>query len=235
MPSQIDPQSLLTIIPDFLEWEKARLWLEEGQKLMQSAPNIKKINIRVLEWSDIALPATPYFGLYSLEIWRKFAFAVYFTDLISYQNPIERESFERLLFILHAFPQGFRIWWMRIHDLWLPVGYSAWHPMLETAFEVFENSPERLKDRMVVPCKLSQDPPFIYLFNSSAAPHLNKSLLTKRLMQYFIRDIENTHYKGLACITVSKDGDRVATRLKMRHAGDFSIGDSLEGVYVKRI
>lgn len=236
MPSaQPDPRTLLNIIPDFLNWDTSRAWLQEGQKLIQSIISITEGNICSLDWNDIASPPIPHFGLYPLENWRKFVLAVYFADLISYQNPIERESFERLLFVMHAFPQGFRIWWMRFSHLWLPVGYSAWYPMLETAFEIFEKHPEQITDRMVVPHPSSEPHPFLYLFNSSAAPHLKKSLLTKRLMQYFIRDIENSNYAGLACITVSGDGDRVASRLKMLHTGDFKIGDSLEGVHVKRL
>lgn len=227
-------QPCLKAVPDFLDWSKALQWVQEGQKLLKEPLHIHENDICSLEWSDIVLPSTPVFGLYPLENWRKFVLATYFADLVSYPNPIDQVNFERLVFVMHAFPQGFRTWWIPISNHWWPVGYSAWYPMLETAFEVFEKHPERLKDRMVVPNPSSlQQHPFLYLFNFSATPQLKGSILTKQLMKSFVKEIENTRYAGLACIAVSSEGVRIAQRLGMNHTGN--IPGSSEGVYVKRL
>lgn len=225
-------ETLLEAIPDFLDWNKALLWIEEGQKVLQPSLMMTENNIFELSWSDIALPSTSSFGFYPLENWRKFVLAVYFADLVSYKNPIEQVNFDRLLFVMHAFPQGFRVWWIQVSDLWLPVGYSAWYPMLESAFELFKRNPERIKDRMVVPAPSIEKSPYLYLFNFSAMPSLKGSLLTKQLIKHFIQEIQNFGYSGLACITVSEDGARIAKRLGMDHTGNFNLAGSIEGVYL---
>lgn len=228
------PQHVLKNVPDFLNWDSALKWIKEGQTLLQNISTFTEDNICSLEWSDLSQPPTPPFGFFPLENWRKFVFSTYFADLASYANSVDQVNFERLLFVMHTFPQGFRSWWVPISDHWWPVGYSAWYPMLETAFDVFEKTPEKLKDRMVVPA-LSNDHPFLYLFNYSAAPQLRGSLLTKRLIKSFVKDVNAAQPAGLSCITVSDDGIRIAKRFEMNRSGDLHFNGFVEGVYVKRL
>lgn len=223
--SNTDAEELLSEIPDFSSWERAIAWIEERKRPLDAS---QEAQFRSLEWSDIIEPRSGVFGLYSVENWRKFVLATFLADVISYSNPSDQVNFDRLLFVMHAFPQGFRTWWMKGKNKpWRPVGYTAWYPMLETMFETFEKHPEKLKSRMVVPHILEQGP-LIYLFNFSVAPALKKQPLTKVLMTQFADDIKRQNPQGLACITVSEDGMRIAKRFGMTRSG--YMGE--EGVFV---
>jgi hypothetical protein len=107
--------------------------------------------------------------------------------------------------------------------------------MLETAFKLFEKKPEDLKDRLVAPYKyVSGSSPYLYLFNYSAAPVLKKSALTGTLIKRFSKDILSQNATGLACITVSEEGVRIAKRFGMIFAGYFYFDGNREGVYTTR-
>ena len=137
---------------------------------------------------------------------------------------------------MHAFPQGFRIWWIQLPSgAWWPVGYTGWYPMLENVFDVFDKNPERLKNRMVVPNPSSVgQKPYLYLFNYSAAPSMKKSALTKELMKKYVQDIEAQNASGIACITVSEDGVGVAKRFGMKLTGYLNLDGVQEGIYTLR-
>ncbi len=211
----------LESIPEFSDFKNAHAWLKNALKT--ELPS--KTAMTYVEWNDIAEQKDPLFGYYSVKNWQKFVLATYLADLISYDNPPDQVSFDRLAYVMHAFPQGFRTWFIELpNKTWLPVGYTAFYPMLDTAYELFTNSPERLKDRTVVPASTSS---YLYLFNFSVHPKLKKSSLSKNLMTRYIDDISQQQAEGLACITVSEDGVRIAKRLGMAKRG--TIGQ--ENVY----
>jgi hypothetical protein len=225
-------------IPDFNDWNKALKWINKGLRLIQqcSEKDIFDGEIFFLEWKQIEEPWKFPFGLFQSKSWRKFVLATFCADLISYNDRIEQVDFERLLFVMHAFPQGFRTWWVKLLNgtCW-PVGYTGWYPMLETTFELFQNNPSKLKNRMVVPnVQESEGRPYLYLFNFSVAQEFKKTFLTKVLIKTYIDDIQMQNAAGLSCITVSKDGIRIAERLDMSHKGDLLIDGYIEGIYVKR-
>jgi len=157
-------------------------------------------------------------------LFKKFVLATFAADLICYPKLSDQVTFERLMMVMNAFPQGFRTWFLQLPgDVWRPVGYTGWYPMSEAMFDTFQNHPEQLKDRRVVPTESD----YLYLFNFSVAPYIKEKALTKPLMTQFIADIKRQNPKGLACITVSEDGIRNAERLGMQRTGSVNG----EGVY----
>lgn len=228
----------LKTIPDFSCWEKARHWLQQSQEVIHNYEFnlLSPQETFFLDYVEIQEPTEPLFRLFSSQNWRKFVLSTFLADLVSYPKLVDQVDFDRLLFVMHAFPQGFRIWWRKFpNQVWLPVGYTGWYPMLETHFEIFEHHPEKLKDRMVVPYPSSlRNQPYLYLFNYSVIPCLKRSPLTKQLMEKYAQDINTQQARGLACITVSEDGTRVAHRFGMKYSGALNFNGNLERVYVKR-
>lgn len=232
--SHVAAADLLEGVPDFTSWDEAEEWIKDMQEWPLDGFN--NAQFATLEWSDIQEEPESSFGLYSSANWRKFVLATFAADLASYQEPVDQVTFDRLLFVMNAFPQGFRTWWVKTSSQpWRPVGYTGWYPMLDTMFETFQNSPEKLKNRMVVPnSAASVDGPLLYLFNFSVATPLKKSALTKALMTMCAEDIAKQNPKGLACITVSDEGIRIAKRFGMTCSGHLTIDNTTEGVFVTK-
>jgi len=226
---------LLKEVPNLNCWKEAQEWIQEGQNLVAQLTSkaILEEEILSIDWSDINQQREFPFGLYHSEKWRQFVLATFLADLVSYTIPVDQVNFERLAFVMHLFPQGFRTWWIKLqNNLWWPVGYTGWYPMLENAYALFERSPEKLKDRMVIPnTHASDQPPYLYLFNYSVAPALKKSRLSKNLIKQYVHEIGNQKARGLACITVSEDGKRLADRLGMCCTGHLILDGSIEDVY----
>jgi len=226
---------LLDNVPDFCNWTEARRYLLEGQERLRR--EFQPEEIASLGWSDITAKHEAPFGYYSCAIWRKFVLATFLADLVSYEMPVDQVNFARMLFVMHAFPTGFRTWWVKLPTgKWWPVGYSGWYPMLENHFELFEKYPQKLLDRMVVP--KSFDPPkrpYLYLFNYSVQPSLKKSCLSRALMKQYVEEVHLVRPQGLACITVSEEGASVAKRFGMSCSGYLELEGVKEGVYTGRI
>lgn len=161
---------LLDFVPDFSSWNEAASWIKKGQSISFT----KCENIASLEWKECQEKGKVPFGLYSSKVWRKFALAIFLADLVSYPTPSDQVNFDRLLFLMHAFPEGFRVWWIEQEGIWWPVGYSGWYPMLETTFKLFEKESEKIKNRMVVPNLSTDQQKPLYLFNFSVIPSLKK-------------------------------------------------------------
>lgn len=229
-----DNEAILNTIPDFYNEEEALRWITQGQQLVQKlTPDIiKNAPMSCLEWNETHLKQDSPWGLYASITWRKFVLATFFADLVSYALPADQVNFDRLLYVMHHFPKGFRTWCIQLpNKSWWPVGYTGWYPMLETSFEQFEKSPEKLKDRMVVPQSSSD---YLYLFNYSIVPKLKKTTLSSMLMKNYIQDIIAEKVRGIACITVSNDGIRIAHSLGMEHSGNLNSAGHSEGVFTKR-
>lgn len=237
---------VLEFVPDWDQWEVALAWIREGLKKVGTLNQrqleilLKGNQMQILEWADLqdqshSTQEFQQFGLYSSKNWRKWVLSCFLADLASYSVPVDQVNFERLAFVMNLFPKGFRIFWLKMDETWWPVGYSAWYPMFELQFEVFEKSPGRLRDRMVTPDTYSKNEhPFIYLFNYSAISAAKGTPLTKELLSRYSKDLERQNYRGLACITVSEDGRRVAQRFGMDCSGELKIRDSVEHVFAKR-
>lgn len=227
-------ESILRSIPDFYDEEEALRWIIKGKQLIQELDpsSIADDSISYLEWNGTNQKQDVLWGLYSSVKWRKIVLATFLADLVSYSEPADQVNFDRLLYVMHQFPTGFRTWCVRLSDQsWWPVGYTGWYPMLETTFEQFENNSSTLKNRMVVP-ELSSK--YLYLFNFSVAPQFKKSVISSMLLKQYIQDICAQKAQGLACITVSNDGVRVAKSLEMEYSGDISVEGHSESVFTKR-
>lgn len=237
--SKIPPSELLAKVPDFSNWAEAKQWIENGINIIQqvSPKSISELEFTSLEWSDNKVTKEHPFGLYTSLIWRKLVLATFLADLISYPQLADQVSFERLLFVMHTYPQAFRVWWIKLPtNQWWPVGYSAVYPMYETTFEQFEKHSENLKDRLVAPnIYLNGQKPFLYLFNYSVAPLFKKSDISKELMKKLASDVHSYDTAGIACITVSDEGVRIAQRFGMELSGYLTFEGSKEGVYTKRM
>ncbi len=211
----LTPQQLLESVPDLADWKDAERWLKSCPEIVSCEQFMS------LEWNDIEEHVQSSFGLHASEHWRKFVLSTFAADLISYPKLSDQVDFARLLYVMHAFPKGFRVWWVKADDgSWWPVGYTGWYPMLDYQFAIFEKSPELIKDRTVVPNVHRPANPFLYLFSYSVAPALKKTLLSRTLIKRFVDDIHAQDFGGLACITVSEEGASVAKKFGMTYAGN---------------
>lgn len=229
--SHVAAEDILAQIPDFTNWELAQTWLKEGQIWKQDLG--LDVQFTSLEWKDIQTASNGCFGLLSSENWRKFVLATFLADLVSYPAASDQVDFSRLVFVMNAYPEGFRIWFVRYGDgAWRPAGYTGWYPMLDTMYETFTDSPEKLKNRMVVPHVQGRDAAaLLYLFNFSVHAGFKKSPLSKALMTKVSEDIAKQKARGMACITVSDDGIRIAKRFGMHCRGYITCDDAPEGVF----
>ncbi len=177
------------------------------------------------------------FGRYEDSTWRKHVLATFMADLASYTEPASRVSFERLAYVMHAFPTGFRVFWAQGPDCrWWPVGYSAWYPMLASAFALLADDAHALRDRMVVPALEPElEGPFVYLFNYSVVGTLRRTPLSSNLVKRLAADIAAANPAGLATIAVSADGCRVAERFGMKRTGVLVLDGVEQFVFAARL
>jgi len=231
-------EDLLRLVPDWKNWDEVQAWIQQGVNLSKhfSRDQITSDSFISLSWADLLEEGKVPLGLYASEKWRKFVLMIFLADLISYPNTVDQVNFDRLQFVMHSFPVGFRAWWIQLpNQSWWPAGYTGWYPMYENVFSSFETSPAQIKNRMVVPnLYVKNSDAFLYLFNYSVAPGLKKSQLSNALIKTFSHEIHSKKPRGLACISVSEDGDRIASKFNMSSSGAFSIGENIEKVFTKR-
>jgi hypothetical protein len=178
-------------------------------------------------------------GWHASSAWRRFALGIFAADLACYGTPGEQVTFDRLSYVVSRFPQGFRLWWRGTADRgWLPVGYTGWYPVSETTFERLEAGDPALADRLIPPLTTmpgaAENRPFVYVFNYSADPSSRRSALSKALMQRLDQDLIAARPAGLAAITVSSDGLRIATRFGMKRRAGLDHGAVSESVHAVR-
>ena len=220
-------------------------WLHRGKKAVLGATpeSIDWETIQVLELPP-GLRSASSLGCVLNPTWRKWVLGLYLADLVSYALPSDQVEFNRLSYLAAAFPEGFALFWLQIARQYWPVGYSGWYPMTSSAFETFEKRPESLQDRMVVPKTSASsteanpipasERPFLYLFNYSVATPFKKSPLSKILMHRYAQSLAAQNPQGLAAITVSDEGCRVASRFGMQQTGHFKLGNEVERVFTGR-
>ncbi len=229
-------------IPDFTHWIDAQKWIEQGLALIPVSRRMNQIqeeSLVTLEWKDFSgiSPSAQetLFGFFPSLNWRKFVLAVFFADLVSYPDPRNQVNFDRLLFILHSYPQGFRVYWSLFPDgsRW-PVGYTGWYPMLESQFHLLAQDPQKMKSRMILPAV--DDPilskSFIYLFNFSVAKPFRMTSLSSALMKSYCWDLSQAQAQGLCLIAVSQHGEKMAERLGMSCTGWLGDGMRRDRVYI---
>jgi len=64
------------------------------------------------------------------------------------------------------------------------------------------------------------------------APSFKKTPLSKMLMKNYAQELASQDPGGLAAITVSDDGSRIAQRFGLSLTGEFRIGNATERVFL---
>jgi hypothetical protein len=235
MPPNPIPDDPLIHVPEDWGGDGAQEWLKKSlaDVKVASASDVQN----GVAYTDGFICAEPgRFGRYGDAGWRRLVMATFAADLASYPAPVDQVNFERLAYVMHTFPSGFRVWFVRLGGEWRPVGYSGWHPIAEVDFARLEKDAASLRDRFVRPLAGFQEGPRLaYLFNYSVAPAFVRTKLSADLVKTYAEAVLDKRPEGLAAVTVSEQGASVARKFGLSHVGDIHIGDAPpEAVYVGR-
>ena len=154
-------------------------------------------------------------------------------DWACYTTAEDRVDLDRLRAVITAFPQGFHLYLKQGE----PIGYTGWYPVARDVFDRLHDTPQTLTHRgqiMPLPA-LTPGGDYLYLFNYSIVSRLHKTAESKAMIQGFARAVLGTPHRGLAAVTVSPDGVRVAEKFGMTHRGDMTHDGAAEGVYALRL
>jgi hypothetical protein len=168
--------------------------------------------------------------------WRAFVLGTFLADLASYPEPVDQVDLARLLYLMHVFPRGFRLWGAEAPDLgWVPVGYSGWYPIAETSFARLAQPVPSLRDRLVPALpEVAPGGSFLHVFNFSVVRALRGTVASKRLVRALAADLAGERALGLSAITVSPEGARVCARFGMERTGSLVVDGCEEGVFTRR-
>lgn len=160
-------------------------------------------------------------GRYGDARFRALVGATFVADLACYAEPRDQVSFARLLDAMRAFPRGFRLWGARIAGAeWLPLGYTGVVPIAAETFERLERGEASLAGSPIAALPaVEPGGSFLYLFNFSVVPKLRGTPLSARVVKALAGDVARTPYRGLAALTVSREGERVVERFGMEARG----------------
>ncbi len=151
------------------------------------------------------------------DAFQRFVVAVWAVDQALYPDPLDQCDLEKIAWVAHSFPSGFRLW---STDDGLPVGYTAWHPVADATFRLLRDDPGALVDRgQIAPWAPGEA---VYLFHYGLAAPLRRSDASRALMGALARDLHDRPVRAAVC--VSEDGERVAARFGMRLRGAVPIG-----------
>jgi hypothetical protein len=158
-------------------------------------------------------------------------------DWACYPKPQDQAETPRFLSVTAAFPEGFKLYCLPSNGRLLPVGYTGWYPIEKSVFEILHNTPEHLTHRGAMkPQPLSRDENYIYLFNYSVIQSLRRTPVSARLVKLYAAEILGIpRLKGIAAVTVSEDGQRVARKFGMELRGDMTHDGDIEPVYTIKI
>lgn len=228
-------ETILADIPDLTDWALANIWIQNKLKIitaMNFDKNIIDSFIAVTVSPNIC--AGPVLGPYSSTLWRRFVLGIFFSDWACYTKDADRADFARLVSVVATFPSGFRLWLCRLPDeTYIPVGYTGWYPITDSIFELLLHNPASITHRgFMVPCRdLSLQGNNIYLFNYSIIPQLRKRPPSSLLLKNLAKDVSKINAHGIAAVTVSPDGIRVAERFGLRQTGSMTHDGEEEKVF----
>ena len=174
-------------------------------------------------------------GHYESPRWVRAVAGMLAVDWACYDDPVERMGFERLAYMAHVFPRGFRLWWGRLQDTRVPVGYTAWHPISRESFLLLDRHANTLGDRSIVP--LSTALPgrsFLYLVNFSIIAALRTTEASRAMLCSLSLDLQAVSPAGVAAVAVSEEGVRVVERFGLGVRGAIRIGAHEEKVFTWR-
>jgi hypothetical protein len=229
--------TLLAGVPDISDSERFKQWMTERLAAL-GAGHLDAKTLR--NCTPVVLPAAdpnPVLGAYGSPRWRRFAAAIFLADWACYANAADRADFDRLLYVLACFPAGFRLWMGQLpNGEWTPVGYTGWYPIAGSVFDVLCSKPGSITHRgFMGPLReLHEEGNYLYLFNASIIPHLRQTEASRLLLRRYLTDVAVPNVLGMAAVTVSKDGARIAQMLGLQHVGDMTFAGEAEYVYAVR-
>lgn len=231
-----DALAPLAGVPDWTDGTEAEAWLARTIDAIGALPRIAEGDACVsTAGSSLGLPDPPGpTGRFGDARWRRFALAAFAADLACYLTPEDRVGFDRLLYVLDGFPGGFRVWWRRHHEAWLPVGYAAWYPISPGSLSRLERGDPTLAERLIPPVRVASKGAPVYVFNYSLDASSRRSTLSRALLSTLAAELSAAEPAALAAITVSPDGIRVAERFGMARRATLVSGDLTEWVYLGR-
>lgn len=211
-------------------------WLHRRLAALQSLPRAPGLADAVMSLGYLPPTESSCLGRYGDPRWLSFALGAFLADLACYPEPASQVGFERLLLVMHAFPEGFRLFYVELPELgFLPVGYTGFYPISAHVFQALEQDRPPLRARLVPPLSAFEpDGSFVYLFNYSIVAPLRGTSAAGRLVRALSSDVMAARPRGLSAITVSPDGARVASRFGMRHTGTIVQGGHEEQVFTVR-
>jgi hypothetical protein len=240
----MDEAGLLANIPE-LSSSDVVSWITQQSERARRLAQLTREDIRSIDGQRFEACTGPL-GCYGERAWRAFALTALVADWASYETPADRVDFARLLFVLHRFPRGFRVWFGRDAAGFVPVGYTGWYPIEQAWFERIASGVPPLVDRGSVPLTSVCPGGHLYLFNYSLAPRLKSprdasgerhgpaTPLAAAMMKSYAREIAEVGAAGLAAITVSTDGARLAERFGMQPSGQLELASSIAQTYATR-
>jgi hypothetical protein len=172
-------------------------------------------------------------GCYASADWRRFALAAFIADWASYPRDADRADFARMMSLVAVFPAGFRVWMADVGGASLPVGYTGWYPIPAHVFDTLRHKPDVITHRRQIVPLTAMEPggTSLYLFNYSVVPQLKRTPCSATLLRALADDLRRIAPKGIAAITVSEDGARVARRFGLSHRGEMHSEGEIEQVY----
>lgn len=228
-----DAENTLASIPDPGRWDEYYQWFEDLERAARTLTGDASDSLTSVSGSDLALPTNPV-GSFGLERYRRFLGAILAADWLTYEAPDDRADFPRLSFVTSRFPIGFRAWFATQEGRTIPVGYSGWYPIDAPTFSRLEHNDPPWEDRAVVPLTATSKQNFLYLFNYSILPAFRRGNGSRRLLGALADEIASIDVAGIAAITVSDDGCRVASRFGMTFKKFITVGTSPEQIWTMR-
>lgn len=212
-------------VPDFTDDAAALTWVRHQARV------IKSIELSALARDDVfSFTATEACvqnasGTPDASCLGRFGLAMLLADWACYADPATKEAYPHLRQALSAFPLGFRLWMLPYREnASIPVGYTGWHPIPESVFAALRDSPGQFTNRaQITPIRsLGPDRNYVYIFNISIISQLHKTTASKLLIKTLAADLKRQKISGLAVITVSPDGQRIAERFGLRPTGSIT-------------
>jgi hypothetical protein len=224
-------------LADFSDWDALPGRIAGVVEQARGVTLTDKIAASFAAIEDEPASAPGLIGRYGDARWRGLVGATFVADLACYAEPADQVSFDRLVEAMRVFPRGFRVWGARTCGAgWLPLGYTGVIPIAAATFERFEQGAASLGGPAIT--ALPAVPPggsFLYLFNFSVVPGLRGTPLAARVIKAFAEDVRRMPHRGLAALTVSRDGERVAARFGMAARGRVGAGAAHETVFACRV
>ena len=208
-------------LASFSDWDALSARLRGVVERAREVAPTAEIEASFEPLEDAGASAPGPLGRYADARFRGLVGATFVADLACFAAPADQVSFDRLLDAMRTFPRGFRLWGAAIEGAgWLPLGYTGVIPIAAETFERFERGEASLAGP---PTRaLSAVEPggsFLYLFNFSVVPRLRGTPLAARVVKGLASDVARTPHRGLAALTVSPEGERVAERFGMEARG----------------